>query len=341
MQRKITEPSDLLDKQGELIQTGYATTPLLKYNRENAAYKLRIKEWDYYLIYNEESAFALTVGNSSHLLLISVTFIDLKNLTEQSKSTVKTVPGRILPKSSLTGDIAYRDSTLDLSILHEINGRKISLYLKDFTRDSDLTASFFLSNEPVDSMVIATPFRENKKYFYYNQKIIGMNASGNVKQKDSVYSYQSSNSFGLLDWGRGIWPYKTIWYWSAAQGYIADNVFGFNLGYGFGDTGKATENMLFLNGSASKLNQVRFHIPQNTKGEYEYGKPWAITSDDNRVDLTFEPLYDRSYRLFAVLLSTVQHQVFGKFTGAVVLDDGRSIYIHDFLGFAERVKNRW
>ncbi len=341
MQHKITEPSDLLNTYGELVQTGYATSPLLTYKRENAAYKLRLKEWDYYLIYNEDSAFALTLASISHVLLISATVIDLKNLTVLPKNTLKIVSGWFLPESSLTGDINYTDDSVSLSIVHKEKDRVISLYLKNFTAGSDLTASIRLSNEPEDSMVIATPFVENEKYFYYNRKIIGMTASGYINLKNTSYSYLPSTSFGLLDWGRGLWPYKTTWYWSAAQGFIADNVFGFNLGYGFGDTTDASENMLFLNGKASKLGKVKFQIPKNNNGEYEYKKPWTITSDDNRIDLSFEPVYDRNLDLSALLFATSQHQVFGKFTGAVVTDDGSSIYIHDFLGFAERVKNRW
>jgi hypothetical protein len=33
----------------------------------------------------------------------------------------------------------------------------------------------------------------------------------------------------------------------------------------------------------------------------------------------------------------VQHQVFGRFSGTVVLDNGKKITIRDFMGFAEKV----
>ena len=341
MQHKITEPSDLLNEQGELIQTGYATAPLLKYNRENIARKRRLKEWDYYLIYNEAYAFALTVGYSAGYILIGISVIDFKNRTEQSKSIVKHVRNWNLPESSVIGDIIYKDVRTDLKIIHKGADREIFLYLDDFIPDSTLTASFLLSKEPKDSMVIATPFKENKKYFYYNQKIIGMSALGSVNIKGEVYNFDSGNSFGLLDWGRGVWPYKTTWYWSVALGYILDNTFGFNLGYGFGNTDKATENMLFFNGNANKLGRVDFGIPKKLNNKYDYMKPWHFTSSDNRITMTFQPIYDRSSALHAVLFSTIQHQLFGKFSGTAVLDDGRTIHLNNFLGFAERVKNRW
>ena len=36
-----------------------------------------------------------------------------------------------------------------------------------------------------------------------------------------------------------------------------------------------------------------------------------------------------------------QHQIFGKFTGKMILDDGSAIELKDFLGFAEKVRNKW
>jgi len=41
---------------------------------------------------------------------------------------------------------------------------------------------------------------------------------------------------------------------------------GFNLGYGFGDTKNATENMIFFDGKAYKTEQVTFRIPTDAKG---------------------------------------------------------------------------
>ncbi|HPE90369.1 MAG TPA: DUF2804 family protein [Spirochaetales bacterium] len=40
-------------------------------------------------------------------------------------------------------------------------------------------------------------------------------------------------------------------------------------------------------------------------------------------------------------MKSVQHQVFGEFTGKAVLDDGQAIRVDRFLGFAEDVLNWW
>ena len=59
----------------------------------------------------------------------------------------------------------------------------------------------------------------------------------------TVHEFDPAEALGLLDWGRGVWTYDNVWYWAAAQGHQAGHVVGLNLGYGFGDTTAASENM--------------------------------------------------------------------------------------------------
>lgn len=330
-----------MNSNGELTQKGYATSLILKYNRKEVAHKSKLKEWDYYLIYQDDFGIALTVGKNASLGMFSASFIDFKSEKEKTKTIIAFVPFDKLkmPESSHTGYIHFHNQKVTVTFRHE-NGRRIlHMFMKNFEGDSDFEANVELYNEPADSMVIATPFKESGGDFYYNQKIIGMKASGNVLYNNDIYTLY--NSYGLLDWGRGVWPRNVLWHWSAGQGLVNGNVFGFNLGYGFGDTSAASENMLFYKGIASKLEDVTFHIPQNERGEYEYMKPWSVTSSDQRFEMMFSPVIDRSAKTATPVISTDQHQVFGLFTGKAILNDGTAVELNDFLGFIERVKNKW
>lgn len=273
--------------------------------------------------------------------MFSASLIDFKSAKEKTKTVIAFVPfdKMKMPESSRTGYIHFHNQKVTVTFRHENGRRKLHMFMKNFEEGSDFEADIELYNEPADSMVIATPFKESGGDFYYNQKIIGMKASGNVLYKNEIYTLY--NSFGLLDWGRGVWPRNVLWYWSAGQGVVNGKVFGFNLGYGFGDTSAASENMLFYNGIASKLEDVAFHIPQNERGEYEYRKPWSVTSSDQRFEMVFSPIIDRSAKTATPVVSTDQHQVFGLFTGKATLDDGTTVVLNDFLGFIERVKNKW
>ena len=340
MQHKIINPSNLLDKSGKLIQKGYATKPLLHYHRKDAASKCRLKEWDYYLIYNDKYAVALTVGKSKCILLISAALIDFTTKQTYNKTLIKLMPKFRMPESSEIGDICYKDKKVSLSISNNQCNRQIYLLMKDAIGKNYFEISLTLSQEPRDSMVIAMPFKQCDKMFAYRRKIIGMHAYGTVILGNQVYNFNCDDSYALLDWSRGIWPHHTNWYWSVAQGKVCGYRFGFNLGYGTGDTSAATENMLFYKGIASKLEDVTFHIPKTKKG-YQYMKPWKITSPDKRIELKFNPILDRKVKICRLLFSSKKHQVFGTFSGYAILDNGTIILLNDFLGFAEVVKNRW
>jgi hypothetical protein len=96
-----------------------------------------------------------------------------------------------------------------------------------------------------------------------------------------------------------------------------------------------------LDGKAHKLNNVYFNIPKDDKGKEDYLKPWTFTSDDDRFEMDFQPILDRAACIDALVIKSDQHQVFGRFTGKAVLDDGKVISVKNLIGFAEKVYNKW
>ena len=98
--------------------------------------------------------------------------------------------------------------------------------------------------------------------------------------------------------------------------------------------------MLFYDGKAHKLDKVRFRIP-GRKRKRRYLDLWEITSGDGRLELEFKPLLERNSCTGLGPLRSNQHQIFGHFTGLVVLDSGEELFLKDLLGFAEEVENRW
>jgi len=145
---------------------------------------------------------------------------------------------------------------------------------------------------------------------------------------------------GTLDWGRGVWTYKNTWYWGSMSTMVDGHKFGFNIGYGFGERSTGTENMLFYDGKAHKLQQITFNIPTKD-GKDDFLSPWTFTSSDNRFEMSFSPILDRFDNTDLLIIGSNQHQVFGKFNGKVVLDDGTEIILKDKIGFAEKVINKW
>ena len=73
MQTRLTSKAPLLRDDGTLTSAGYATEPVLAYNRKAIhASKLRVKEWDYYYIGNERNGIALTIADNGYMGLLSI-----------------------------------------------------------------------------------------------------------------------------------------------------------------------------------------------------------------------------------------------------------------------------
>ena len=334
-------PGDLLGDKGQLLQFGWSNTLCLRYDRKNVrSSSLRIKEWDYYALLSPEYGLTITVTDLGIMALITLVWLDFQNKKfykfEESKLFSR---GSLhLPFSSLDGDVVFAGKKIQIIIKKTKDTRTITLSAPAWSiKKVKGVEAFFtlLKDDQADSIVVATPWLGKKGKFYYNQKIPNLNVSGTVTIGSNTFTFQYENSFGVLDWGRGVWPYKNVWYWSSASGVQSGHTIGFNLGYGFGNN-PATENIFFIDGKGHKLDQIIFQFNRN-----KYLEPWTFTSNDKCCELQFTPILDRNDVVNLLIFKSVQHQVFGYFTGSFVLDTGETISIEKLLGFAEEVYNRW
>ena len=349
---EITECHPLLDEQGRLIEPGYTKGLFMDYRRSAIrANPLRIKEWDYYLITTHDYAVALTIADNSYMGLDSISLLDFREPWEHTASPMQfmTLGKKNLPATSLSGDVKSAGKGYSIEFLHFGTYKLLRFSMDNFCDGKRIAGELRLDRLDSESMIISTPYAEDPKAFYYNQKLNCQKASGTVTFGDRVYDFNRPDAYGVLDWGRGVWTRENVWYWGSASGQVNGKDFGWNLGYGFGDTTAASENMLFYDGKAHKLSDVTFEIPGDNnpscgphrmKG-VEFMKPWRFTSDDGRFEMNFTPVLDRKSCTDVKLICSDQHQVFGYFSGTAVLDDGTRVEVSDFLGFAEKVYNKW
>ncbi len=336
---EVTQERELLDARGNLAEPGWSRRLLQRYDRRRIkAPAWRIKEWDYYLVMGRDFAGAFTSSDDGYIGLQSVSLLYLGDRPwEHTETILNVLPlGRLkLPPDSSSGDTAYADRRLQMRFSPGGGRRRITCRFERFWRGKPFSCDIALEQPDMDSMVIATPWdREGR--FYYNQKINCMRASGWMEFDGVRYTFDPRTDFGTLDWGRGVWTYDNTWYWGSGNADLEGNAFGFNIGYGFGNTAAATENVIFYNGRAHKLDDVTFHIPDSG-----YMDPWKFTSSDGRFEMDFIPVLDRCAKLDFKLLVSDQHQVFGRMSGKAVLDDGTEIIVRDMMCFAEKVHNRY
>lgn len=339
MNHRVEKLQPLLDQAGHLNEPGYAFHPVFDYSREQIkASPWRIKEWDYYAAINDDFAVAFTIADLGYMGMLTATYLDFKSGKETKKTFMRPFTfGRFhLPNQIDTGDIDIVGKTYHFHVRVGDGKRHIHVRILRFVDDKDLSADLTLEDLHDEHMVIATPWKEKPKAFYYNQKINCMPTAGEVFIGEEHFIFDPLTHFSVLDWGRGVWTYKNTWYWGSLSGMIQGKRFGFNIGYGFGDTSKATENMLFYDGKAHKLDQVTFHMDDD-----DIMKTWRFTSNDHRLELEMTPLLDRVDHTNLWIIKNFGHQVWGRFNGCVTLDDGTRLEVKDMIGFAEKITNHY
>ncbi len=341
-QQKITSSGPLLDADGNLTQVGWATQPLLDCNLENTRSHLpfwqpmRLKQWDYYGITTPTHFFSFTVSDVGYIGSIFAYVVDFEGKKMQEATlTVPLAKGVSLPRNSTAGVSKFSNDQVKLHF--EVHGQKrhLSACWQNFN-GTDLKAEVdFLVAPEHDSMTIVIPIKG--KRFYYNRKINCMPASGIVEYAGQTYSIEPKTCLGNLDWGRGVWEYNSFWVWASASGFLpGGHTVGLNMGFGFGDTSKATENAVIIDGRLHKFGQVDFAY---TSGDFM--KPWRMTSPDGRVNLTFTPFLERVAKTDLKVLGSEVHQMFGRYNGCVVTDAGEEVQIVDLIGFAEEHHAKW
>lgn len=346
-QQEITKELILLNNNGHIIEEGWARKPFWKYNRSQIKdfTKLRTKEWDYYATISQTYKFGLaaTISDLGYGALLALTYIDLENSSTYQIDTMKFFTfGNMNLSSSSDIDNSVFFSNDDFSLRFDRRSDKRYLFFSapkmNISGRIGLFANLTLSQPTeLESINIATSWKEDRSCFYLNEKVNMMETKGTVKIGDDEFHLIDKDAYTVLDWGRWKWTYQNRWYWSS----LSSATIGFNLGYGFSDRSPATENVLFYENRVHKLGNVKFDIPI-IENEKVYDQiPWKVYSDDGKLNLTFTPIVDRKSNVNFVVIKSVQHQVFGKFNGTATLDNGKIVQISDLYGFAEDVFNRW
>lgn len=332
MENHITNQGSVLNSRGE-ITAGYSTSSVLTYRRRDIkAPFYRIKEWDFYQISDKEKCLQFTFGHASYAGQVGIMLFDYKNghmIADKSKILAFPFSSLNLPENAeADSDAIYHKGGVYLRFQVKGDRRLLKYACKDFE------AEVILQRKTPKSIVINIPFDEYKTAFYYNHKINCMTAKGTALFNGKEYTFDK-DAYGLLDWGRGVWPFHNEWYWANGTGMLGDEMFGFNLGCGFGNTSAASENILFYKGNTHKIGKVHFDLGA------DYMKPWHFYDEDNRLDLTLYPMYDRTTKTKLAFVDNSCHQIFGEFRGRAVLDDGTELEISDIYAFSEHAINNW
>lgn len=334
MQKEINQTVKLLKENGDLNAVGYAKRMNIEYNKEKLKIRpFKLKEWNFYQFLFDNYSLQMTIGHVSYMSSISATLI---NLDTKERYEIGCMKPLWHPELDLNPEkpslINFENKNFKMSF--ETKEKERILCLKGSNKkyknvEIRIEVENDLNNE---KMVIATPFKK-KHQFYLNYKENYYVANGYVKFDELEITIK--NATGLIDWGRGIWPYKHEWFWGNLTSFIEDKPFGFNIGWGFGDTSLATENMFFYNKKAYKLGKLIVE-----RNEKDYMQPWHLKDEYGLMELCFQPVFDNYTENKYIVIDTHCDQLYGYYSGYIIVEENK-IEFKNILAFIEHAVNKW
>ena len=288
--------------------------------------RLRRKEWDFYGVTTRDHYVGIVIAHAGYLGVVAVQWIDLaaKALVVERASVTPFGLGVRLPERSDEGDVRYTFRSTSLAIDHD--GPRRSLR----GAWGDLRIELELGHAP--GIEVVAPL-DGGRGVYHNHKIPALPARGEIAL--GAQRLELDDAFATLDWGRGVWPYRTSWRWAAAQGRLADGrAIGLTLGDVSADPGAPREDALFVDNVLTKLAQIDFAFDRGSALQ-----PWRFTND--RIDLVLTPRYDNSRDLDLLVAQTHLAQALGTISGTVRTHSNEVITLGGIPAWAEEHLARW
>ena len=352
-QIEITAPVSVLTEMGKPDNFGWSRQPVFFYDPALAwAPRRKFSESDRYFVFNPTHTLIFEVRDDGYLGHMGITVIfnrEKKRLTHISQTLLPLGSYEMQPGSE-SGSIRYRRKKNDLDfVLMDSGVRIIKVDIPKFSNNRSLRGKLVLTEPAMaESLVTNLSWRNEKNAFRYSRVSPWFTVEGVVQYGTTEIIFSGGSAWGIFDWNRGVRPAADIRYWAASCGSLPGDgsppgggahngrLIGFCVGHGSVDSAAGTENAFFADGKLHKLDQVTFHIPQSN-----WLTPWHFTSNDKRLEMTFNPQQEQLDRSRILFHAVNRRQVYGFFSGKAVLDDGSEINFNNITGFVERCKTRF
>jgi hypothetical protein len=337
-QTEITEPVSVLDDAGRPLNFGWARSGCFSYDHGLIrSPRRKISEGDRYVLISPTHEVLFEILDDGYLgcLFMSVVSLKDKKTSAQTLTTPFSLGCFDLPASSESPSIKFRqkDAFVNFAVM-DGGVRIIKIDIPGFSHRLSLRGEVVLSPpDGAESLYTHMPWRGKGQAFSLLRRSPWFYAEGVIQFGTAKLVFTRGSGWGIFDWHRGVRPRSDLSFWAAGCGQVEGRQAGFSLGYNSADSGLGTENAFFLDGRLHKLDRVSFHIPS------ERIMPWRFTSNDNCLEMIFEPQQERDESRQMFFYSYRRRQLFGTFSGKVVLDDGSELDFQDITGLAERRKS--
>lgn len=298
----------------------------------------RNKRWEYWGIMTPRTVIGITVSSLDYAGVIQLFILDRETLKPWSCEVVDPLARRVqLPETYAQGNARFVSKGLEIAIKESRTATERVTHIKAAGGQGEAAVDVELKRGiEDDALHVVVPW--NERQFQYTIKEPAIPAQGKVTVKGETHVFggeADSASFGVLDHGRGRWPYSMVWNWAAGSGIVDGKRVGLQLGGKWTEGTGSTENAVIVDGRLVKISE-------ELKWEYDRSdwlKPWKVTGQG--LDATFTPFYERDAKTSLIVLEGETHQCFGTWSGAFTLPDETKLSLDGLEGWAEEARNRW
>ncbi len=333
-EREITAPVDLCDERGRLNAhaVGFARQPLFRANL--SGHWPRKKRWNFWNWIGPDFVFSVTLAHIDYIAFCAFTLTDFQDGSHWAGSSY-VPPGRIRLPESVEASVAFEGGGIDYS--NAIDGDDLAVRFDGRAGDGTAIAADFAVRRPPghESLNVVVPWSDTR--FQCNSKHNALPCEGEVRAGERSYRLDPATGFGVQDWGRGIWPYRSFWNWGVATGHADGHRLGVNFGAKWTTGTGSNENGILLDGRLHKvMEDLRWdHDP------VEWRKPWRVLAEHSgAIDLELEPVAAHTPSLSLGVIETGGVCAFGRWRGRVRVE-GREIAVDGLVGWAEEFAHRW
>jgi hypothetical protein len=333
-EREITGPVDLCDQKGRLNPdaVGWSRSPLIRANL--AGHWPRKKKWNMWNWISPEFVFSTTLADIDYAAFCSVSFTDFKTKENVSHMSF-TLPHRFEMPEQVERSVRFEGRDMEYSNIHQGGDMKVDFSGQAKTGEKILADFLVRRPEGHESLDIVVPWSTER--FQMNSKHNTLPCEGQITVGGKRYVMNPAECHGVLDFGRGMWPYRSFWNWGVCTGVQGGDLIGVNMGAKWTTGTGANENGICFNGRLYK-------VMEDLSWSYDpsdWMKPWSVRSNhSDTIDMTLHPIMVNSSQLNLGVIQTGGACPFGHWRGTVRFD-GNTVEIDGLIGWVEEFAHWW
>ena len=308
LQREITQPCRVFEENGQVMQAGWARSPLFEFNESDSKARLICRREGFF-VNNGEVSLYVAIESFGREFSVKIAIADLLRggvisdcITRKSLRTKEELPEEY-------GDYEYCDKRLRLQLTSSPEGKVLKCLFDDFG-GKQLFFNIFLKENYTDSMNELAPFERNRKFFFFKRFSPTFTAQGIIKVGSMEYYLKENTARAYHDKTRFAKPRPHSYQRLGADCLIDGKRFTLSLASRVGDNRYGNENCFFFDGKLEKLSHIDIKFTPK-----RIDRPFYFRGGISALDITFKPFTLKGKAMRAEMGNTTV--LFGRLFGSI------------------------